>query len=124
MLDAGFPLEARGGHYPATALNNAAFGAYPELVELLLARGADPELTNHFGGTALGALCWASRRFDGVDMRGRSEQERERDRLRTAELLLAAGARILPQHVANASAPLAELLLRHGGPAPEEQASD
>jgi ankyrin repeat protein len=120
MLDVGFPLEATGGDYPGTALNHAAFGAYPELVELLLARGADPELENHFGGTALGALCWASRHFDGVDMRDRSEEERERDRLRSAELLLAAGARIRPQHVANASPALAELLREHGGADPED----
>jgi ankyrin repeat protein len=119
MLDLGFPIEAKGGDYAGTALNHAAFGAYPEVVELLLSRGADPEITNHFGGTALGALCWASGRFDGVDMRERSEEERQRDVVRTAELLIAAGARILPQHVANASPPLAELLRRHGGAEPE-----
>jgi ankyrin repeat protein len=120
MLEVGFPLEAEGGDYPGTALNHAAFGGYPELVELLLARGADPELENHFGGTALGALCWATRHFDGVDMRDRGEAERERDWLRTAELLLAAGARIRPQHVANATPALAELLRQHGGADPEE----
>jgi hypothetical protein len=53
-------------------------------------------------------------------MRDRGEAERERDWLRTAELLLAAGARIRPQHVANATPALAELLRQHGGADPEE----
>ena len=120
MLDLGFPIEAKGGGFPATALNLACFAGHVEMAELLLARGADPEAINHFGGTALGALAWASRHADGADPRARSEEDRQRDLVLTAERLLAAGARILPQHLANASPPLAELLRRHGA----EEAED
>jgi ankyrin repeat protein len=114
MLDLGFPVDTPGGVHPSTALNVAAYTAHVELVELLLARGADPEAVNHFGGTALGALAWSSKHPDGVDVRGRSEERRQRDLVLAAERLLAAGARILPQHLGNASPPLAELLRRHG----------
>jgi hypothetical protein len=120
MLDLGFPIEAKGGVHPSTALNVAAYAAHVELVELLLARGADPEAVNHFGGTALGALAWSSRHDEGADVHARGEEDRQRDLVRAAERLLAAGARILPQHLANASPPLAELLRRHGA----EEAED
>ena len=115
MLDLGFPLEASGGYdWSGTALNKAAHAGHPELVTLLLERGADPEARNHFDGTALGALAWSSRHGDGVDIHARGEAERQRDLVACAERLLAAGARILPQHLTNASEPLAELLRRHG----------
>jgi ankyrin repeat protein len=116
MLDLGFPIETKGGYDGEfTALNRAAVVASVELVELLLERGADPEAQNSYGGTALGALAWSAR-WGGDDMaaRARGEEERQRDVVATAERLLAAGARILPQHLANASPPLAELLRRHG----------
>jgi ankyrin repeat protein len=115
MLDLGFPIEANAAFdWSGTALNHAAHQAHVAMVELLLARGADPEATNQFGGTALGALLWSSRHPDGVDVRMRSEAERQRDLLACAERLLAAGARILPQHLANASPALAELLRARG----------
>ena len=120
MLDLGFPIEAKGGDFPATALNLASYAAHVEMVDLLLARGADPEAVNHFGGTALGALAWSSRHGDGVEVRARTEEDRQRNLVIAAERLLAAGARILPQHLANASPPLAEQLRRHGA----EEAGD
>jgi hypothetical protein len=119
MLDVGFPVETAGGYdWSGTALNKAAHAAHVEMVELLLACGADPEAVNQFGGTALGALAWSSRHPDGVDVRARTEDERQRDLVRAAERLLAAGARIRPNHLANASPALADLLRRYGG---EEQ---
>jgi hypothetical protein len=124
MLDLGFPIEAQGGDYPATALNHAAFGGYPEMVDLLLERGADPETLNSFGGTALGALAWSSRHPDGVDARRRGEEERQRDLATTAERLIAAGARVLPSHLANASPPLAEVLRRAGAQEEGDEGAD
>lgn len=115
MLEVGFPVDAlEGFDMSGSALNHAAFHAHVELVDELLARGADPELTNQFGGTALGSLAWSSGHASGADVHARSEEQRQRDLVRSAERLLAAGARILPQHLANASPPLAELLRRHG----------
>jgi ankyrin repeat protein len=116
MLDLGFPIEAAGGFdLEATALNHAALHAHPEMVGLLLARGANPEARNPHGGTALGALSWGSRyAIPPVDTRPRDEAERQRDVVAAAERLIAAGARILPQHLANASPLLAELLRSRG----------
>ena len=116
MLDLGFPLEAEGGDWRGTALNHAAHAGHPELVALLLERGADPERENEHGGTAFGALAWSSRNGDGNDSfrPGRSEARRQADLAACADLLAAAGARILPRHLANATPPVAEALRRHG----------
>ncbi len=122
MLDLGFPIEARGGDSAGTAVNHAAFRAHAEMVDLLLARGADVEAVNHFGGTALGALTWSSRHGDGVDVHQRAEEERQRDLVVTAERLLQAGARIRSAHLDNASPLLADLLRRHGAGNAEDRA--
>lgn len=122
MLDVGFPVDAIGGYdMRATSLHHAVLHAHVEVVELLLARGADPEALNPFGGTALGTAAWASRHArPPVDTGPRPEAERQRDLLAVAERLLSAGVRILPDHLANASPPLAELLRRYGAVEAEE----
>ncbi len=120
MLDVGFPVDSEGGDWRGTALNHAAWAGHADVVALLLERGADPELENQHGGTALGALAWASShdRADGLFNPGRSEAQRQRDLVETAEVLVAAGARIQPQHVENASPQLADALLRYTGREP------
>jgi ankyrin repeat protein len=67
MLELGFPIDATGGEWSGTALNHAAHMGHPDVVALLLEHGADPEIENEFGGTALGALTWMSKRGDGAD---------------------------------------------------------
>jgi ankyrin repeat protein len=128
MLDLGFPIETAGGDWSGTALNHAAHMGHPEVLTLLLKRGADPEIENEFGGTALGALAWRSKRGDGADgieawKPRRTEAERQADLVACAELLIAAGARIHARHVTNASEPVAEALRRHGAPEPEDEIS-
>jgi ankyrin repeat protein len=114
MLEIGFPIDAAGGDWSGTALNHAAHMGHPKVVTLLLERGADPEIENEFGGTALGALAWRSKRGDGADgieawKPRRTESKRQEDLVACAELLIAAGARIHARHVANASEPVAEV---------------
>ncbi|HBZ68776.1 MAG TPA: hypothetical protein DEP35_03105 [Deltaproteobacteria bacterium] len=124
ILELGFPIDTAGGEWSGTALNHAAHMGHPEVVALLLESGADPEIENEFGGTALGALAWMSKRGDGADGNEawaprRTEAERQGDLVACAELLLKAGARIRPVDLANASDPVAEALRRHGAPEPE-----
>jgi len=124
MLELGFPIETAGGDWSGTALNHAAQMGHPEVVALLLESGANPEIENEFGGTALEALAFRSWRGDGADgieawKRRRTETERQADLVACAELLIKAGARIRPTHLARASEPLAEALRRHGAPEPE-----
>ena len=128
MLELGFPIDTAGGEWSGTALNHAAHMGHPEVVALLLECGADPEIENEFGGTALEALAFMSWRGDGADgieawKPRRAEAERQGDLVACAELLIKSGARIRPTHVANASEPVADALRRHGAPEPEDEPS-
>lgn len=116
MLDLGFPLEAQGGDFAASALQHAAHMGYPELVRRLLARGADPHLPNEFGGDALAALCVGSASPDAAETfaPGRDEAARQADLMAGVELLVAAGADPSGAPLGMASEPVAEALRRHG----------
>ena len=75
MLDTGFPLEVLGEEFNETPLHAAAWYGYAAIVELLLARGADPnaEAGEPFGGLP---LDWAIRGSSEADHRvlGRSAE--------------------------------------------------
>lgn len=88
LLDAGRPVNERGGdpNGPAgiaeTALNTAAFNVRPEVVRLLLERGADVHAKGYHGRTALSDV--ADSNF---------EKKPEADRVAIARLLLERGAK-------------------------------
>jgi len=84
MLELGFALNAQGEH-GATPLHIAAYAGSPDVVQLLLGRGADLEaLDGEWNSTPLG---WA---LVGSGERPRSNPAA--DWLRTVEVLIEAGA--------------------------------
>ena len=62
MLEAGFPVDARGIHQ-STPLDRAAIRGYIAIVELLLEHGASLDVKNEFGGTPLRASKWGAENF-------------------------------------------------------------
>ena len=85
MLDLGFPIEARGGDWGATALHAAAYAGSAETVRFLLARGADVEARDtNWHDTP---LVWAS---VGSGQRPRSNPRP--DWVATVRTLIDAGA--------------------------------
>ena len=116
MLDLGFPLETVGGEWWGPGLTVAAGAGHPETMQVFLDRGADPELENRHGGTALGAVAWLSTHWgnDDVFARGRTEAQRQRALVECVDRLVAAGAAVHDRHVVNASPEVAEALRRHG----------
>jgi ankyrin repeat protein len=89
LLAAGVPLHARGIDQ-GTALHYAGMWGQPSTVELLLARGAEPNLMAgppEHPGTALAWTAWGSRNLD-------REGERVEDYVAVAEALVAAGASV------------------------------
>ena len=113
LLDAGLPLDARGVD-DGTALHYAGLWGQGSMVELLLARGADPELMAgpvEHPGTALGWTAWASRGLPGA-------AERADGYVHAAAALLAGGARVGEGMAAVAADEVAVLLeeaaARHG----------
>lgn len=88
LLDAGRPVNERGGdpNGPAgideTALNTAAFNVRPEVVRLLLERGADVHAKGYHGRTALSDVADST-----------IEKKPEADRVVIAGLLLEHGAK-------------------------------
>jgi hypothetical protein len=60
MVALGWPLDARGGDWDATALNHAVFRGDPEMTAFLLGHGASWRETQGFGSDVLGSLSWAS----------------------------------------------------------------
>jgi ankyrin repeat protein len=60
MVSCGWPLDARGGDWDATALNHAVMRGDAPLVAFLLAHGADWREGNGYGSDVLGTLSWAS----------------------------------------------------------------
>lgn len=101
MLRLGWDVNARGIH-ASTPLDRAAIRGYADLVELLLAHGADLEVRNEFGGTPLRACLWGSVNFQDLDGNYPA----------CVELLLAAGAEV-PEQIAG-SPEVAAILRRCG----------
>lgn len=62
MLKLGFDVNARGGE-GFTPVGHAALRGHVDTVRLLIARGADLEIRNQYGGTALEGCQWGSLNF-------------------------------------------------------------
>ena len=60
MGEAGWPIDARGGDWDATALDHALLRGDAALTAFLLAHGADLAARHGHGDDALGTLSWAS----------------------------------------------------------------
>ena len=116
VLDAvGADFRASWGGGPeGTLLHQAAWFGRAPLVELLLARGADPEAraTTEYA-TPLGWTAVGSRY--SPDHPDDSFSAPDADHLAVARLLVAAGARIEPKFVEMATSPLATWLAEAGG---------
>jgi ankyrin repeat protein len=83
LLDHGVNLAANHG---MTALHNAGAGGHTGLMALLLARGADLEARNEYGGTVLSSTLWFAQHVTDAEFLSR-------DMLRCVEWLLNVGAK-------------------------------
>jgi hypothetical protein len=83
MLKLGFDVNTRGGE-GFTPVGHAALRGHVDTVRLLIARGADLEIRNAYGGTALEGCQWGSLNFR--DPKG--------DYPSCAEALVRAGAKV------------------------------
>ncbi len=98
LLDAGVPIGARGVD-GGTALHFAALWGHESTVDVLRARGADPEAWSAPGpslGTPLSWAAWGSRNLPGAE-------ERIDGYLAAASALIAAGARVTEGMINNAA---------------------
>ncbi len=101
MLDLGFDINERG-EWAGPVIQQAAWHGHVELVERLIERGADLELLNKYGGTALGATVFATEMLQIPDADTRF--------IEIAEALLDAGAKLLPHLVTTGNEAMSEFL--------------
>ncbi len=83
MLKLGFDVNTRGGE-GFTPVGHAALRGHVDTVRLLIARGADLEIRNQYGGTALEGCQWGSLNF----------RDPTGDYAACAETLVKAGAKL------------------------------
>src|SRR3569833_3983090 len=95
MLDSGFDIEARADDLDVTALLYAATTGDAPMVELLLRRGAQVNVTHKYGGQPLGSAVYCAAHFNP----GRTTY------VKTIRLLLGAGGIATPEDL--------ELALEH-----------
>jgi ankyrin repeat protein len=67
MVQVGWPLDAHGGDWGATALNMAVFQGDATLARFLLEHGASWTETHGFSSNVCGTLSWASRNQPRAD---------------------------------------------------------
>ncbi len=60
LVDMGWPIDARGGDWDASALNHAVFWGDAELADFLLAHGAHWSERHGYNDTVVGTLSYAS----------------------------------------------------------------
>jgi hypothetical protein len=101
LIDRGVDPQ-EGGRDRQTALHHAVIGGQPQIVKLLIARGAQLEATNVYGGTVLGQTLWSAAHGGDPDTYAA-----------IVETLIAAGARVPPAHPP-INEKLDALLARHG----------
>ena len=105
LLELGVPID-RPGEMGGTPLHHAAWWGHGDVVDALLARGADPARVAEpgIGGTALGWTAHGSFHSPGPIAGGGA------DHPRIAERLVAAGATVEPEMAHEAAGELAEWL--------------
>jgi hypothetical protein len=85
LLDQGIPVDTQAPDSTFTGANWAALNGDLELLKLFIARGANLEIQNDYGGTALSAALW------GAVNRGHQQ-----DYPAILETMIAAGAKVEP----------------------------
>jgi ankyrin repeat protein len=102
MIELGFDINAQEGKHQSTPIDRAGIRGYSDIVNLLIAHGADVNLAGEFG-KPLGDAVWGSRFFCDPDG----------DYPAVVESLLKAGAEVGDWAKDNARGKVAEVLARH-----------
>jgi len=107
MLKLGFDVNTRGGE-GFTPVGHASLRGHVDTVRLLIARGADLEIRNQYGGTALEGCQWGSLNF----------RDPHGDYPACAEALVQAGAKLV--YPGFGSDAVKAVLRRYAAPEPKE----